>query len=183
MKMSEILSTSESGYPAANRTHCAKSKQQFPSHRQALAKISMSVTVVLIKIHAWHCIIILLRVSAWCDVEDVKIFKADFEFDICIECVPLLFSSFGARFLSKTVAAFPFDLDRKIHLLCSCANANNTSMVLLICACGCVAYMKGGFYVHIVREDTTHAKHGKFQFENILSLAFDTNAHTLTRIV
>lgn len=148
MEMNEILSTSKSRYPAANRTHCAKSKQQFPSHRQALAKISMSVTVVLIKIHAWHCIIILLRVSAWCDVGDVKIFKADFKFDICIECVPLLFSSFGARFLSKTVAAFPFDLDRKIHLLYFGAGASETHhsraeiysnafVMLLIFVCGC----------------------------------------------
>lgn len=57
-----------------------------------IAEISMSVNVVLIKIHAWNCIIIIECVIAmWCDAMDVKIFKAYFKL-VSTECaVPLPF--------------------------------------------------------------------------------------------
>lgn len=58
---------------------------------------------------------------------DVKIFKADFKL-VSTQNVPLLlFFCVVCVFLSKTVAAFPFDLEWKIHLLCFCTNTNNTS--------------------------------------------------------
>lgn len=122
----------------------------------------------------------LLLPSAWCDVEDVKNFQSRFQVSIYAQNVcrapPIFLSVYVVVFLSKTIAAFSFDLNRKIHLLCFCTNANNTSsfscmhtntfMVLLICAYVWVRIYEGWFLC--VNEGATHTKHGKFQFQNIL---------------
>lgn len=78
-------------------------------------------------------------------------------------------------YLSKTVAAIPFDLDRKIHLLCFCANVNNThhfSYIVLLILCVCV-----GVRVRRVVFMCEGATHQTWKIQNIFCPSYLTPTH------